>query len=121
MLVPMRPTVLIVDDHPGFRRAARALLAAEGVLVVGEAGDADEAIAEARRLRPDVVLLDIQLRGTDGFAVAERMAEGTDPPVVILISTREESEYGGQVGAARVAGFIPKRSLNAATIRALAG
>ena len=70
----VRPTVLIVDDHDDFRVSARSLLEAEGFAVVGEAADGPEALAQAERLAPDVVLLDIQLPGLDGFAVAERLA-----------------------------------------------
>jgi len=65
----MRPTLLIVDDHPGFRSLARRLLEAGGFEVVGEAADGHAAIAAARTLRPDVVLLDIQLPDIDGFEV----------------------------------------------------
>ncbi len=67
-------TVLIVDDHQGFRAGARALLEAEGFNVLGEAADGESAVEQARRLRPQVVLLDVQLPGIDGFAVAERLA-----------------------------------------------
>ena len=76
----MRPTVLIVDDHDAFRESASALLEAEGFAVVGEAADGGGAIAEAERLRPEVVLLDIQLPDLDGFAVAERLRTVPDPP-----------------------------------------
>ena len=65
----MPPTVLIVDDHPSFRLTARALLEAEGFEIVGEAEDGQSAIETARRLRPEVVLLDIQLPDIDGFGV----------------------------------------------------
>ena len=70
----MRPTVLIVDDHEAFRQSASALLEAEGFHVIGKAADGPDAVEQAERLRPDVVLLDIQLPGIDGFAVAERLA-----------------------------------------------
>lgn len=66
----MRPTVLIVDDHEGFREPARALLEAEGFAVVGDAADGAAAVAEVGRLRPDVVLLDVQLPDVDGLVVA---------------------------------------------------
>src|SRR5689334_23330505 len=68
----MGTTVLIVDDHEAFRRFARALLQAEGFDVVGEAEDAASAVETAARLRPQLVLLDIQLPDEDGFAVAGR-------------------------------------------------
>ena len=85
----MRTRVLIVDDHDGFRASARALLEAEGFAVVGEAADGIGALAAVERLRPDVVLLDVQLPDLDGFAVAERLAAAPDPPRVVLISSRD--------------------------------
>ena len=66
----MTVSVLIVDDHSGFRRRARRLLEAEGYAVVGEAGDGADGVAAARELAPDLVLLDVNLPDTDGFAVA---------------------------------------------------
>ena len=75
----MPKTVLIVDDHPSFRRTARALLESEGFEVVGEAEDGASAIEAARKLRPDVVLLDVQLPDMDGFAVADRSGRDEEP------------------------------------------
>jgi CheY-like chemotaxis protein len=75
----VRLTVLIVDDHEGFRQVARALLEADGIQVVGEAADGGSAITEAARLRPRLVLLDVQLPGIDGFEVAARLSEASDP------------------------------------------
>lgn len=118
---PMRPTVVIVDDHPGFRESASALLEAEGFSVIGEAADGDEAIAAVERLRPEVVLLDIQLPDFDGFTVAERLAAGPDPPRVVLISSREAAAYGPRLEAAAARGFIPKRELSGSTLAALVG
>ena len=66
----MATSVLIVDDHPGFRASARMLLEAEGYDVVGEAGDGQAGLEAAAELHPDVVLLDIQLPDMDGFEVA---------------------------------------------------
>ena len=66
-------TVLIVDDHDGFRDSARALLEAEGFAVVGDAADGATAVAAVERLRPDVVLVDVQLPDVDGFTVAGRL------------------------------------------------
>jgi CheY-like chemotaxis protein len=90
----VRVSVLIVDDHEEFRDSARALLQADGYAVVGEARNGAEAIAEAERLRPEIVLLDIQLPGIDGFAVAERLASWAHPPAVVLISSRDARSYG---------------------------
>ena len=115
----MRPTVLIVDDHDGFRESARALLEAEGFTVVGDAADGAAAVAEAARLRPDVVLLDVQLPDVDGFAVAEELAVAPDPPRVVLISSREAAAYGPRMAAAPVCGFLAKRELSGAALAAL--
>ena len=115
----MRLTVLIVDDHPGFRAFARALLEAEGLDVVGEAEDAASALAAASQLRPLLVVLDIQLPGLDGFEVAERLAQMADPPAVVLVSTRDPSTYRRRLAASPVRGFIPKNELSGHALLAL--
>jgi DNA-binding NarL/FixJ family response regulator len=112
----MAATVLIVDDHPGFRAAARRLLELEGYVVVGEAADGVTAIDAARALRPDFVLLDVQLPDIDGFEVAERMCEDHDKPAVVLTSSREASDYGPCLDRTPAAGFLPKAELSAAGI-----
>jgi DNA-binding NarL/FixJ family response regulator len=115
----VRPTVLIVDDHEAFRQSASALLEAEGFAVLGEAADGGTAIVESERLRPDVVLLDIQLPDVDGFTVAERLAAAREPPAVVLISSREAESYRPRLEAAAVQGFISKRELSGAALAAL--
>lgn len=117
----MRPTVLIVDDHEAFRQSASALLEAEGFHVIGKAADGSDAVAQAERLRPDVVLLDIQLPGIDGFGVAERLAALPEAPRVVLISSREASAYGHRLGDAPARGFIAKRELSGEALAALVG
>jgi DNA-binding NarL/FixJ family response regulator len=117
----MTRTILLVDDHAGFRRSARALLDADGFDVIGEAGSGEDAITKAASLRPELVLLDIQLPDRDGFEVAEILADEVDPPAVILISTREAREYGGRVEKTPARGFISKPLLSGAAIRAILG
>jgi DNA-binding NarL/FixJ family response regulator len=112
----VRRTVLIVDDHEAFRDSARALLEADGFAVVGEARDGTEALTEVERLLPDVVLLDIQLPGLDGFAVAEHLALRASPPFVVLISSRDAGVYGERVSQASAVGFVPKRELSGAAL-----
>ena len=82
----MRPTVLIVDDHAAFRASARALLQAEGFEVIGEATDGAEAVEAVAIMRPQIVLLDIQLPDLDGLTVAEQLAAAPDPPAVVLVT-----------------------------------
>ncbi len=113
------PTLLIVDDHPSFRGTARALLEAEGFDVVGEAEDGASAIEAARRLRPEVVLLDVQLPDIDGFEVAARLAADGDSPAVVLTSSRDAAEFGGLVERSGACGFVPKAELSGAALTAL--
>jgi DNA-binding NarL/FixJ family response regulator len=113
------PTLLIVDDHADFRRSARAMLEVEGFEVVGEAADWEEALIEVERLRPEVVLLDIQLPYVDGFTVAERLATRDDSLAVVLISSREAATYGPRLDAAPARGFIAKRSLSGEALAAM--
>ena len=112
-------TVLIIDDHAGFRVQARALMEADGFSVVGEAVDGTAGLEAARTLRPDLVLLDIGLPDVEGFDVARELAVGGPPPLVVLTSSREASEYGPRLAGSRVLGFIPKDELSGAAIRAL--
>ncbi|HEX6843652.1 MAG TPA: response regulator transcription factor [Actinomycetota bacterium] len=109
--------LVIVDDHEGFRRAARAALEDEGYTVVGEAGSGAEALAAVARLAPDVVLLDIQLPDMSGFQLAERIA--AQDRRVLLISSRPAGEYRGRLAESTVAGFIAKHDLSRSEIERL--
>jgi len=116
----MPRTVLVVDDHAGFRSRARLLLEAEGYEVVGEAADGQTAVAEARRLHPDVVLLDVQLPDVDGFDVAARITgEGGElitgdgvQPAVVLTSSRDWSDSPELILRSGAKGFLPKDQLS---------
>ena len=108
----MRRTVLIVDDDAPFRRAARALLTLEGYEVVGEAESGERGVAEAARLAPAIVLLDVQLPDIDGFDVAARLTGGDDAPTVILVSSRDSSDFGPLVMRSGARGFVPKAELS---------
>ena len=112
-------TFLIVDDHQPFRSQARALLEAEGLVIVGEAADGGDAVRAVDELRPDVVLLDIGLPDLDGFAVAERLALLPGAPRVVLISSREAATYGDRVAASPALGFLRKDDLSAAALDGL--
>ncbi len=116
----MPQTVLIVDDHVGFRGFARRLLEAGGYTVVGEASDGSSALAAVEALRPELVLLDVVLPDTDGFAVAERLAALGDGPVVVLTSSREAADFGERLDRTSARGFIHKDDLSGAALTALA-
>jgi DNA-binding NarL/FixJ family response regulator len=113
-------TVLIVDDHAGFRSFARALLEAEGFEVVGEAGDGASALELTRALEPALVLLDVALPDMDGFAVCEALLEDGPRPAVVLTSSRDASAYRRRLARTRAHGFIPKSELSGAALAALA-
>jgi DNA-binding NarL/FixJ family response regulator len=117
----MRPTVLIVDDHAAFRASARALLQAEGFDVVGEAADGAGAMEAVAVLRPEIVLLDIQLPDLDGLAVAEQLATVADAPAIVLISSRDAAAYGPRLHQTPARGFIPKSGLSGEALAALVG
>ena len=115
----VRATVLIVDDHAAFRASARALLQAGGFDVVGEAADGASAVEAVAALRPEIVLLDIQLPDVDGLAVAEQLAAAPDPPAVVLISSRDARAYGPRLRQTPARGFIPKHVLSGEALAAL--
>ena len=117
----MRPRVLIVDDHEGFRAVARALLEGEGFDVVGEAADGAAAVQAASGLSPLIVLLDVHLPGTDGFAVSEALAALPRPPTVVLISSRPIADLRRRVRGSPVAGFLTKDELSGPAVTALVG
>ena len=116
----MSQTVLIVDDHAGFRGFARRLLEAGGFDVVGEADDGASALAAVEKLRPELVLLDVMLPDTDGFAVAERLARADAGPVVVLTSSRQAEDFGSRLERSPTRGFIHKDDLSGAALARLA-
>jgi DNA-binding NarL/FixJ family response regulator len=112
-------TVLIIDDHAAYRNQARALLAADGFDVIGEAVDGASGLEAVQTLRPDLVLLDIGLPDVEGFEVARQLALSGPPPLVVLTSSREASEYGPRLIGGHILGFLPKDELSGAALRAL--
>ncbi|KAA1429306.1 response regulator [Nocardioides antri] len=114
-------SVLIVDDHPAFREYLRSVLEDDGFDVVGDVPDAEQAVATAAAVHPDLVLLDIHLGdGPDGFEVARRLADLPAPPGVIITSSRSRSAYDDRIATAPVLGFVPKDELTTTAIRELA-
>jgi len=114
-------SVLIVDDHAGFRARVRKMLGSAGYHVIGEAADGAGGVGEARRLRPGVVLLDVQLPDTTGFEVARMLLADPSPPVVVLVSSREAVDYGGLIERSGAAGFLTKSDLTARSLSVLIG
>jgi DNA-binding NarL/FixJ family response regulator len=115
----MHRRVLIVDDHPSFRRFATKLLRAGGFDVVGEAQDGQGALETTSRVAPDVVLLDVLLPDMSGFAVADALADGPGAPIVVLVSSRSASELAAGLERSPARGFIPKGELTAEALAVL--
>jgi DNA-binding NarL/FixJ family response regulator len=115
----MPQTVLIVDDHAGFRHAARALLEAEGFSVVGESATGGQGIADAEALRPDLVLLDVGLPDVNGIEVAGRLTR-PGGPAVVLTSSRDATDFPPHFEHCGARGFIAKAELSGPALLALA-
>jgi len=109
-------TVIVVDDHPSFRRCVRALLVLEGFEVVGEAEDGERAIALVPELEPELVLLDVQLPDLNGFEVASRLLARDPGLAIVLVSSRDRSQYGSLVETSGARGFITKDDLSGAAL-----
>jgi DNA-binding NarL/FixJ family response regulator len=112
-------TILIVDDHPSFRASARVVLESEGFDVVGEAADGASALQECCRLKPQVVLLDVQLPDIDGFDVCQRITQHNGAPDVIMTSSRDSSDFGPLVTTSGACGFVPKAELSGERVQEL--
>jgi DNA-binding NarL/FixJ family response regulator len=112
------PRTLIVDDSELFLASAERLLGIGGVSIVGTARSRMAAVRLTLELRPDVVLVDIDLGGESGLDLADDLAALDPAPIVILISTHTEAEVEEMVAASPAAGFIPKSRLDAAAVKA---
>ena len=112
---------LIVDDSSQFLAAARRWLEGQAITVVGVASSAAEAVQRAVELRPDVVLVDIDLGGESGFEVARQLQDvaGADSFRVILISAHAEEDYAELIAASSAVGFLTKTTLSGQRIREL--
>lgn len=105
----MSVRVLIVDDQEPFREAAQLVVeVTDGFEVVGVAETGEESVISARALRPDLVLMDVNLPGIDGLAATRQILAEPTPPVVVVLSTYEPEEYGPRVAEVGAAAYIPK-------------
>jgi DNA-binding NarL/FixJ family response regulator len=101
--------VLIVDDQEPFRLAARMVVdVTDGFEVVGEAETGEDGVRMAAELRPDLVLMDVNLPGIDGLEATRQILAADGPPVVLLLSTYEEAEYAPRAAECGAASYVPK-------------
>jgi DNA-binding NarL/FixJ family response regulator len=112
-------TILVIDDHAGFRATARRMLERDGWTVVGEAADGESGLAAAAALAPDVVVLDIGLPDVDGFELAEQLAHAAGAASIVLTSSRDLAAYGDRVRRSPAVGFVSKDQLDGRIVRSL--
>ena len=112
--------VLTVDDHSGFRAAAREVIAATpGFETGGEAAEAETALAELERLRPELVLVDVRLPGTSGLELSRRITAAYGNTVVLLISSDSLADAATATRSSGACAFLRKENFNPATLHAL--
>ncbi len=109
--------VLIVDDQPPFRDAVRMVVEmTDGFVVVAEAEDGEQAVALAAEVRPELVLMDVQMPGIDGLEATRQIMGLDGPPHVLVMSTRESGDYLEPALAAGAVGFLPKSQFSMDTL-----
>jgi DNA-binding NarL/FixJ family response regulator len=113
--------VLIVDDQPCFRQAARELLRARGFGLVGEADCAEAAREAVDRLRPDAVLLDVRLGDDDGCRLARELTTARPELAVVLVSCDGDHDRPGLLEETGARAFVLKSRLAAADLARLWG
>jgi NarL family two-component system response regulator LiaR len=112
--------VLIVDDHEVVRRGTRELLdRADGIDVVGEAQDGSEAVALARQLKPDVVLMDVAMPGVNGIEATKEIKRETPSTAVLALSAYDDDPYVFALLEAGAAGYLLKSVRGARLVEAV--
>ena len=102
------PRVVIVDDQSLVRTGFRMILTADGIEVVGEASDGASAVAEVRRVKPDVVLMDIRMPTMDGLEATRRILASDEATRVIILTTFDLDQYVYAALSAGASGFLLK-------------
>lgn len=117
----MDVSVVAVDDSSAFRSAVGDVVAAAGFRLVGEGETSDDAVRLAAELRPDLVLLDVRLRGADGVDAAARIAALGLPTLVVLLTAGETETLAERARRAGAAAVVDKSLLRASLLRELWG
>jgi two-component system, NarL family, response regulator NreC len=112
--------ILVVDDHPVVRSGLKLLLDAEAdIEVVGEAGNAQEALLRAKLLQPDILLLDVTMPGKSGIEVAREAPDVAHDAKVVMLSMQDEPSYVREAFAAGAHGYVLKEAADTELVRAV--
>jgi DNA-binding NarL/FixJ family response regulator len=112
--------VLVVDDQALFRRVMSAVVdETEGFLLVGSAASGEESIVTARRVRPDLILMDVNLPGIDGVEATRRLHADSMAAAVVLLSTYDEDDWDGQTQECGAVAYMAKSALGPDTLTAV--
>lgn len=108
----MAKRVLIVDDSPFMRKRLRKLVVEQGAEVAGEAKNGDEAVALYKELKPDLVTMDVTMRGKDGLSASKEILEFDSGANIVVITIIQEESYRKIAMSLGVKGFISKGDIN---------
>src|SRR6185436_4863287 len=116
----MRTRILLADDHAILRAGLSMLIEAQPDMVVAaEAGDGEEAVAKARRTKPDVVILDLTMPGLSGFAALRQIRAECPDTRVLVLTMHDDPAYGRSVLAAGALGYVTKKAADRELLRAI--
>jgi len=110
--MPIVTTIVIADDFPGFRRLVRSKLRGSGFHILAEASDGLEAVAKARRLQPDVVLLDVQMPNLNGLAAAVQIRSTAPNSKILFLSQNTDPDIVQSAMRDGAAGYLFKSTIN---------
>jgi DNA-binding NarL/FixJ family response regulator len=112
--------VLVVDDQALFRRVMSAVVnETEGFVLVGSAASGEESIVTARRVRPDLILMDVNLPGIDGMETTRRLRADSMAAAVVLLSTYDEDDWDGQTQECGAVAYMAKSAFGPDTLTAV--
>src|SRR5256885_15692660 len=104
----MKISLLVADDHPAVRQGVATILKGSDIHVVAEAETGNQAIEQAMKLKPDVVLLDVRMPDTDGLEALERITDRSPRTKVVMFTGHENPTYIARAVALGAAGFLLK-------------